>query len=123
MASKKNAISKTTSNDFRGVAKVASSPLRDLALSRQLTQRALDEGNVSSACLFAIASAKLLGPCMSHAVDHDELLSPAALGRAATNMIHLLAEWLEEKNVDSFQEVVDHITTRFSNEIQKAHHE
>ncbi len=118
-SSKKNEIALKTTSDFRGVAKVVSSPMRDLALSRQLTQRALDEGNVASACLFAIASAKLLGPCSTHAIEHHELLLKPAAMRVAEAMIVALAKWLEEQKVESWHEMTSVIATRLSKQMRE----
>jgi hypothetical protein len=118
-SSKKNAISKLTSSDFRGVAKIDSSPMRDLELARQLTQRALDEGNIASACLFAIAAAKLIGPCSSHAIEHNELLTEAASMRVATRFIETLAGWLIGQNIKDSSLIVESITQKFFNEIKQ----
>lgn len=116
MPSKKQPTSLTT---FENVQEISSNPLNDLRLSRQLTQRALSENNISSACAFALASAKLLGPSATWAIQHNELLTQQAAARVADELIEILSHWLESNNVPNWQSVVGAITEEFSNQIEE----
>ena len=116
MRSKPQSTALTT---FNNVEQIESNPLNDLRLSRQLTQRALSEGNVASACAFALASAKLLGPSATWAIQHNELLTQQAAARVADELIEILSHWLESNNVPHWQSVVGTITEEFSNQIEE----
>jgi len=93
--------------------------MQDLSLARKLLQRSLDEQQISSACAYALAISKLIGPACKHAIANNELLSAAATHRAATAMVSILSLWLKEQNVDQWQCVTDQITTRFSNDMKE----
>jgi hypothetical protein len=119
MPSKKQSTSLTTGSSYRGLIAIDSSPLKDLSLARQLLQRAIDEGQISSAACFAVAISKLIGPAAQHAIASNDLLSGPAAMRAADELIKILAQWAKDQNINDWHSVVDRITSRFSNEIKQ----
>jgi hypothetical protein len=107
----------TDLTNYRGTQPIDSSPLQDLALARQLLQRSLDEGQVITACCYAMAVAKLIGPACTHAIENNELLGTHACARVVDAMVSMLESWLKENEVPDHCAMVGRITELFANEI------
>lgn len=107
----------TTVTNYRGTLPIDSTPLADLALTRQLLQRCLDEGQVITACSYAMAVTKLVGPACADAIKNNELLGTHACARVVDTMVEILESWLIENEVADHHVVVGTITDKFATEI------
>ena len=108
----------TMMNSYRGLTEINSTPLADLALARGLLQRCLDEGQIITACCYAMAITKLIGPACQHAIANNQLLGTQACARVVDAMVEILESWLIENKVPDHHVMVGTITNTFANEIQ-----
>lgn len=108
----------TTMTTYRGTVEINSTPLADLALARGLLQRCLDEGQIVTACAYALAITKLIGPACQHAITNNQLLTSHACARVSDAMVSILETWLIENEVPDHCVMVGTITNTFANEIQ-----
>jgi hypothetical protein len=102
---------------YRGILPIDSSPLADLALARGLLQRSLDENQIVTACCYAMAITKLIGPACNHAIENNQLLAAPACARVVDAMVSILEAWLSENEVPDHHVLVGRITELFANEI------